>query len=158
MIRTSRFALIAAALVAAGCASDGTTSPTIEVRPIEARLAATADVQSASITDPSVTVRIAVVSSLTEIVTGGQCAQIIEARLPAAATWTDVTSKSAVCSTIALVVSPGATANITGTADQAAVRLVANGSKTVVLRARHSLVGSTQTYTLQTNEVTWTMQ
>jgi hypothetical protein len=156
MMRITRMAIVAASVLAAGCASDGTTSPAASSpTKIETRLIATGDVQSLSVGDPSVTVKVTVRSELTEMVTGGACAQTIEARAVNGTSWTDVSSRLAACSANAIILAPGGTVNINAVADQAAVRQVAGGSgENVVLRARHSLAGANTTYTLQTAEIT----
>jgi hypothetical protein len=155
MMRLTRMALVAASVLAAGCASDGTTSPAQNApTKIETRLIATGDVQALSVGDPSVTVKVTVRSELTEMVTGGACAQVIEARAVTGTTWTDVSARLSACSANAIVLPPGGTANINAIADQAAVRQIARSGENVVLRARHSLAGATTTYTLQTAEIT----
>jgi hypothetical protein len=154
-MRIARFALAASTALIAACASDGATSPTTP-RPIESRLAAVAVAPtSVSVSDANVTMKVAVTSSLAEPVTGGVCAQTIEARTPNGTSWTDVTSTSAVCPALAAQLMPGATLNISAIADMSKVRAVAGSGTSIVLRARHSLAGASSTYMLQSNEVTW---
>ena len=94
-------------------------------------------------------------SSLPEAVSGGVCAQIIEARLASGTAWTNVTSTSAACSMLAAQLLPGGTLNISAIGDQAKIRTVAGSSSSVVLRARHTLAGASTSYTLQSNEITF---
>lgn len=152
-MRMTRIALLAASVLATACSSDETTAPAAFT--IETRLAASAAVPIASMSDANVTMRVAVTSTLPETVSGGVCAQVIEARVPSATTWTDVTSASGVCSANAIMLAPGGTININAIADQAKARAVAGSSTTLVLRARHSLAGASANYILQSNEVTW---
>jgi hypothetical protein len=155
MMRLTRMALITASVFSAGCASDGSTSPeNASPTRIESRLIATGDVQALTVGDPSVTVKVTVRSELTEMVTGGACAQIIEARAVNGTTWTDVSARLSACSANAIILPPGGTANINAVADQAAVRQIAGAEGNVVLRARHSLSGANTSYTLQTAEIT----
>ena len=155
MLRLNRIALIAASVVASACASDGSTSPSVPA--IETRLAATATAPTAALNDPTMTMSVEVRSTLPETVTGGRCASVVEARLATATAWTEVTSKTAVCSAIAISLAPGAVTTISAIADQAAVKAVAGSSKTVLMRARHTLSGASASYTLQTNEVSATL-
>jgi hypothetical protein len=152
-MRMTRIALLAATVLATACSSNETTAPAPIT--IETRLAAAAAVPIASLSDANVTMRVAVTSALTETVSGGVCAQIIEARLPAASSWTDVTSSSGVCSANAIMLAPGGTININAIADQAKARGVAGSGTSLVLRARHTLAGASANYILQSNEVTW---
>ena len=156
-MRIARIALAAASVLIAACSSNEVTNPTVGA-PVESRLAAVGSVDAVSLADANVTMRVAVTSSLQETVTGGVCAQTIEARLPAGTSWTDVTSSSGVCSAIAIVLAPGSTVNLNAIAEQAKVRAVAGTSPSVVLRARHTLTGSSTSYMLQSNEVTWQLQ
>jgi hypothetical protein len=150
----SRLALVASAALFAACASDTATSPT-PPRQIESRLAAVATSPTASVSDANVTMMVAVTSTLTEPVTGGVCAQTIEARAASSTTWSDVTSNTAVCSLLAAQLAPGATLNISAIGDQAKIRTAAGSASSVLLRARHSLAGASSTYTLQSNEITF---
>lgn len=153
-MRSARLALVATAAVFAACATNESTSPGAP-RQIESRLAAVAVAPTAKVSDANVTMMVAVTSTLPEVVTGGVCAQTIEARVASSTAWTDVTSTSAVCSAIAAQLMPGATLNISAIADQAKIRTVAGSATSVVLRARHSLAGASATYTLQSNEITF---
>lgn len=151
----SRIALLAATAFVVGCSSDDPTSPGPGAR-IEPKLAASAQSPTATIGDPVVTMRVAVTNSLAETVTGGVCAQEIEARSMAGTTWANVASNQLVCTLQAIQIAPGATANITAAGDQAKIRAAAGaGATSVVLRVRHTLAGSSTTYTLQSNELTW---
>ncbi len=150
----SRVALIAASAFVAACGSDGSTSPASST-PIETRLSSVAAAPTAAISDPMVTMKVTVTSSLPETVSGGVCAGAVEARLPNSNTWTDVTSNSFACSAMAIVLAPGASIDLTAVADQAKIRAVAGTAPSVVLRARSSLAGATTNYTLQSTEVTW---
>ena len=157
MMRASRVATIALSVLAAACAADDTTAPKAGDA-FDVRLAAIAADPVAAVGNATVSMQVTVVSSLPEAVSGGECANLIEARLPNASSWTNVTAAEGVCSTRALLLSPGATAAITATGSQSAIRAMANGAGSVVLRARHTLSGATATYTLQTNEVTLQLQ
>ncbi len=150
----SRIALLAASAFVVACSSDEPTSAP-PARQIETKLAAAAVSPTAAVSDPTVTMRVSVTSALAETVSGGVCAQEIEARATAATSWTDVKSSGAVCSAQAIVLAPGATISITAVGDQAKIRAVAGSAPSVVLRVRHSLVGANSSYTLQSNEVTW---
>jgi hypothetical protein len=154
MMRLTTAVALAATVLVTACASDGTTSPNPS---IDARLAAVASTPTASVSDPSVTMNVAVTSSLSETVSGGRCAEVVEAKATGGTTWVDVTSKSAVCSTIAIQLAAGQTVTITATADKAAVVAMAGSSKTVMMRARHRLASAATSYTLQSNEVAATL-
>ncbi len=155
MKRTKRFALIAGSLLASACASDSATAPA-DTFPLETRLSAVAAVPSATVTDPTVTMKVTVTSSLQENVSGGVCAQTIEARPGSGSAWTDVTSSTAVCSALAVVLPPGGSITMNAVADQAKIRAaVGSSTSTVVLRARSKLFGANSSYMLQSSEVTW---
>ncbi len=157
-MKISRIALLSASVLLAACGTDEATAPAARA-PIESRLSAVAASPTASMSDATVSLLVSVTSALPEAVSGGVCAQAIEARTPAGTTWTDVRSSMAVCSAQAIVLAPGATTNITAVADPAKIRAVAGANGTsVVLRARHTLSGATASYTLQSNEVTWQLQ
>lgn len=154
-MRTARFALVIASLVATACASDGTSGPSIN-SPITAGLSAVVSTAPVgSVSDPNVTMRVSVTSALPEMVSGGVCAQVVEGRSPSGSTWTDVTSTSFACSAVALSLAPGATASITAAADQAKIRTLVGSGSTVVLRARSALFGASGSYALVSNEVTY---
>ncbi|MDZ7631269.1 MAG: hypothetical protein U5K74_07960 [Gemmatimonadaceae bacterium] len=150
----SRVALIAASAFVAACGSDGSTSPASST-PIETRLSATATAPTAAIADPMVSMKVTVTSSLPETVSGGVCAETVEARQTNGTTWTNVTSTSFACSAMAIVLAPGSSIDLTAVADQAKIRAVAGTASSVVLRARSSLAGASTNYTLQSTEVTW---
>lgn len=154
----SRLALVAAAALLGACASDDTTAPAPGAQ-FETRLAATAVAPAAGLSGSTVSMMVSVTSTLNEVVSGGVCAQVVEARTLSGTSWTDVRSAVAVCSAQAILLSPGATANFTAVADPVKVRAVAGAAGTaVVLRARHTLAGASASYTLQSNEVTWQLQ
>ncbi len=155
IMRIAHFALVTTTALLAACASDGSTAPSQKTPGIESRLAAVAAAPIVSLSDASVTMMVAVTSSLNEVVSGGVCAQVIEARLPAGTSWTDVTSTSSVCSMLAAQLMPGATLNISAIADQPKIRAVAGSGASIVLRVRHSLSGASASYMLQSNEITW---
>ena len=157
MMRASRVATIALSMLAAACAADETTSPKAN-DVVDVRLSAVAGVPVAAVGDPTVSMQVTVRSSLPEAVSGGECANVIEARLPNSTSWTNVTATNGVCSARALLLSPGASATITAAGSQAAIRTMANGAASVVLRAKHTLTGASSSYTLQTNEVTLQLQ
>lgn len=155
MIRFSRIVLISSTVLAAACATDQTTAPATYVE-ADARLAAVAGPPTSAIAGQMVTLKVAVTSALPETVTGGVCADVIEARAASGGAWSNVTSTVAICPTMAVQLAPGATINLTASADPAKMRTVA-GSSTgrVVLRVRSTLAGASMTYTLQSNEVTF---
>ena len=153
-MHTARFALVLASLVATACASDGTSGPSLE-SPISAGLSAVAAAPVGSMSDPNVTMKVTVTSSLPETVSGGVCAQIVEGRTASGTMWTDVTSKSFPCSTLAVSLAPGASTSITAAADQAKIRVLVGAGSTVVLRARSALFGASGSYGLISNEVTY---
>jgi hypothetical protein len=152
----ARFALVASSVLIAACASDEATSPSAP-RQIESRLAAVAAPPTASPADANVTMMVAVTSTLPEVVTGGVCAQTIEARVASGTTWSDVTSTTAACNRLAAMLIPGGTLNISAFGDKAKIRATAGSATAVLLRARHSLAGATGTYTLQSNEISFTL-
>lgn len=158
-MKFSRIALIAATVAMTACASDGATNPTDSLQ-IESRLAAVASAPdaSASLASTGVIVRVVVTNSLTETVSGSRCAQVVEARLASDSRWTDVTSTSAACSAIAILVAPGATATFDGIADPSKIRGVASAGSSVLIRVRHSLVGGDKTYVMMSNEVVWVVR
>ena len=151
----TRLAVAAAALVAAACASDGSTSPVVADRAADSRLAAVAASPVADLASAMVTMKVAVTSSLPETVTGGVCAQAVEARTATSATWTDVTASTYACPALAAVLAPGGTLTLTAAAAQAKLKAVAGTGSTVLLRARSSLAGANTSYNLQSNEVTY---
>lgn len=153
-MRTARFALVMASLAATACASDGTSGPSIDT-PIRAGLSAVAAAPVGSLSNPNVTMQVAVTSALPEVVSGGVCAQAVEGRTPMGTAWSDVTSTSFVCSALAVSLAPGATASITAAADQTKLRTLAGSGSTVVLRARSALFGASGSYALVSNEVTY---
>lgn len=72
--------------------------------------------------------------------------------------WTDVTSTTAACSALAVLVAPGTTATFDGIADPSKIRGVASAGSSVLMRVRHSLVGSEKTYVMMSNEVAWVVR
>ena len=62
-MRTARFAFVIASLLTSACASDGTSSPSID-SPITAGLSAVAAAPVGSVGDPNVTMRVSVTSAL----------------------------------------------------------------------------------------------
>ena len=154
-MRITRLALAAASLVAAACASDGSTIPVVVERAADSRLAAVAASPVADLASAMLTMKVTVTSSLTESVTGGVCAQAVEARTASSVTWRDVTASTYACPALAAILAPGATLTLTAAADQAKVKAVAGTGNTVLLRARSSLAGANTTYNLQSNEVTY---
>ncbi len=151
-MRLERIALFAATVLATACASDGTTGPKDTVG--DTRLAAVATVTSASLSDASrVTLQVTVTSTLSEQVTGGSCASLVQARTASATTWTNVTSSLSVCSANALLLAPRGTALISASADASKLREVASTGTTIVLRVRHTLDGASTSYTMQSNDV-----
>jgi hypothetical protein len=153
-MRNTPFAVVAASLLVAACATDSSTTlgPDGSSDP---RLSAVAAAPVADLESSMVTMKIAVTSSLPESVSGGVCASAVEARTAASSTWTDVTSSSYACPAIAAVLTPGSTLTLTAAADPARIRAVAGSSATVLLRVRSSLNGSSVAYVLQSNEVTY---
>jgi hypothetical protein len=154
-MRTTRFLLVAASLIATACASDGSTSP--KSNPVnDTRLAAATLAPTAAVNDPTVTMQVSVTSALPESVSAGVCAQTVEARAVTGTAWSDVSSVSSVCSALAVVLLPGGTANLSASGDQAKIRAAAGaGASTVVLRAKILMAGASTTYQVSSNEVTW---
>ena len=155
-MRVFRVALAAATLFATACASDGTTSPTDAQGQFETRLSAAATPPTSSLSDPTLTLNVAVTNTLTETVSGSICATTVLARTVSGTSWTNVTSVTVACPQSAAIIASGATVNFRGIADPAKVRAVVGGAAgTVVFKVQHSLSGTSTTYMLQSNEVTW---
>jgi len=154
-----RLFLTAASVLVAGCASDGTTAGTNGR--LTTRLVAVAEIPPIQRFDASsFTFNVVVTSNLQEPVSGGVCAQTVEAKPISGGSWTNVTSSSQVCILIAAILAPGGTLTISASADRAKVTALMNGGgNTVLMRVRHSLVGETsnQNFTVQSNEITVTM-
>ena len=153
-MRMNRLLIATAALVAVACGSDDVTSPSPD-RAADPRLSAVAADPVADITSSTVTMKVSVSSTLSESVSGGVCAQSVEARTASATTWTDVTANSFACSALAAVLAPGSTLILTAAADPAKIKTVAGSAASVLLRARSSLAGASTSYLLQSNEVTY---
>jgi hypothetical protein len=157
-MKISGIVLLSASLLLAACGADETTAPA-QGTTFETRLSAIAVAPTSTLSDPTVSMMVSVTSTLPESVSGGACAQAIEARTPSGTTWTDVKSSFSACSAQAILLAPGATASFTAVADPAKIRSVAGAAGTsVVLRARHTLAGASASYTLQSTEVTWQLQ
>lgn len=154
-MRMTRFVLVAAWLVAAGCASDATTGPRAANPTADSRLAAVATAPVMLAGSSTVTMKVAVTSTLPESVTGGVCADVVEARTAASTSWANVTASTFACSALAAVLAPGATLTLTAAADETKIKSAAGASTTVLLRARSSLTGASSTYVLQSNEVSY---
>lgn len=153
-MRYSRIALIAASVFAVACANEETTSP-LDSTPADTRLAAVAAPPTSAMNDPMVSLTVSVTSALGESVTGGVCAERVEARPVTSSNWTNVTSTLFACSAMAVILQPGGTIQLSAVADPSKIRAAAGQASTVVLRARSTLTGASTTYTLQSNEVTW---
>lgn len=153
-MRKTRFALFAASLVVAACSTDSSVATGLDI-PADARLSAVAAAPVADLVSSTVTMKVAVTSSLSESVTGGVCASAVQARTTAGTTWSDVTASTYACPALAAVLTPGSTLTITAAADPAKLRAVAGSGTTIVLRARSSLNGSSVAYVIQSNEVTY---
>ena len=155
-MRFARIAIVTASLFATGCASDVATSPNRPAN-FELRLAAARSAPTAPLGARLLTLDLAVTNTLTESVSGGICATTVQARTASAASWTDVTSSSAACAALAVIVPVGGTAMFKANADPDKVRAVLGGSTgTVSFRVQHSLAGASTNYMLQSNTVTWT--
>jgi hypothetical protein len=154
-MRMTRFALVTASLVAVGCASEASTSPLDANPAADSRLAAVATAPVMLAGSSMVTMKVAVTSTLTESVTGGVCASVVEARTAASTAWVNVTSSTFACPALAAVLTPGATLTLTAAADETKIKSAAGASTTVLLRARSSLSGASATYVLQSNEVSY---
>ncbi len=155
-MRIIRNALFSASLFAMGCASDGSTSPT-NSPPFETRLSAAATAPTTPISGEILTLNVAVTNTLAESVSGGVCATTVQARRESTS-WVDVTSSIAMCTAQAVIVPAGGTAMFRANADPARVRTVLGGATgTVIFRVQHTLAGDNRNYTLQSNEVRWTV-
>jgi hypothetical protein len=155
-MRLIRTVVLSASLFAMGCASDGATSPT-DSTPLETRLSAAATAPTTPISSELLTLNVAVTNTLPEMVSGGVCATTVQARREST-TWVDVTSSVAMCIAQAVMVPAGGTAMFRANADPARVRTVLGGATgTVIFRVQHTLAGETRSYTLQSNEVRWTV-
>lgn len=151
-----RTALVAASLVVMGCSSDDATSPNGSTQ-FETRLAAAASEPITGRGGELLTLDVAVTNTLPETVSGGICAQTVQARTVSGTAWTNVTSETAVCSALAVIVPVGGTVTFKANADAAKVRTVLGGSTgTVLFRVQHSLAGASTSYMVQSNTVTWT--
>ena len=151
----TRFVLVAASLAATACASDTATSPAPRDLTPDSRLSAVAATPVAVVGSATVTMKVSVTSTLPESVSGGVCADAVEARTASATTWTDVTATNFACSALAATLAPGATLTLTAAADQAKLKAAAGSATTVVMRARSSLSGASASYKLLSNEVTY---
>jgi hypothetical protein len=155
-MRIIRNLVLSASLVTMGCGSDGSTGPTSSPQ-FETRLSAAATAPTTPISGQMLTLNVAVTNTLAEAVSGGICATTVQARREST-TWVDVTSSVAVCTAQAVVVPAGATVMFLANADPARVRTVLGGpTGTVIFRVQHTLAGDTRSYTLQSNEVRWTV-
>lgn len=154
----SRILLVAAAALVAGCASDGIAGGT-DVTPTTTRLVAVAEAPIPRAGASTVTLNVVVTNRLQESVTGGICAQTVEAKPVSGGTWTNVTSSMQACPAIAAILDPGGTLRISASADKAELVAMLDGRTSgVLLRVRHLLVGSTtgERYLVQSNEITVT--
>ncbi|HYW51634.1 MAG TPA: hypothetical protein VE861_13560 [Gemmatimonadaceae bacterium] len=151
-----RLALVATTVLASACGSDDGSRATGSMNTtVEARLAGNLTVQIAAATSASVPVSVSVTSSLQEPVSGGICAELVQARALSSNSWADVTSDATVCSTIAVLLRPGETVTLSGSADRAKLRAAAGASaNSVIVRVRHTLTGASGAYLMQSNELT----
>ena len=157
-MRFSSMVMTAATALIAACASDGTTSLKNNV-PVDARLVAVAQSPIVRPGDAFVALDVTVRSNLPETVSGGVCAETVEAKPVSGGTWTNVTATSVACIQIAAILAPGASMTISALADPTKIQAVRGLSREVLLRVRHSFVSSTGNarYVLQSNEITVTM-
>jgi len=157
-MKLSHLAIIAVAAISTACSSDESTGPSPI---IEARLAAVAIVTSSSVMISNVQtvgLRVDVTSALSEPVTGGSCAQLVEARAPGGSAWVNVTAPTGLCSANIVRLVPGGTVQISAIADQAKLRALITGvNRSVTIRVQHTLAGASSSYTLQSNEVAFTV-
>jgi hypothetical protein len=155
MLRKYQSVLAIAALALSACASDGTTSPASGDAPIEARLVATLTQPTIVSMSSNVSMQVTINNTLSESVSGGVCASVVQARAASATEFVDVASSLVACSMQAMIIVPGATGTISASADPEKLRSVAGGvGRSVVVRVRHSLAGANASYTLQSNDIT----
>ena len=97
----------------------------------------------------SLTVR----NGLNESITGGVCAEASDARAVNGDRWYDVTAESQVCILLALILRPGASAELTGGVDPAKLRTVAGGAgRPVIVRIRTVFTGENRSYAMTSAE------
>ena len=157
-MRMTRILLTAASAFVAACASERTTGP--EVTNPTTRLAALAESPIQRVGERNVVFNVVVTSSLQETVTGGVCAQMVEAKPISGGSWTNVTSSTQACSLLAAFLAPGGTLNLDAAADKAKLTALLSGdASSVLVRVRHSLIGevSNQNYLVQSNEIRVTL-
>lgn len=154
-MRMTNILLTAASVFVAACASDSTTGP--DVRIPSTQLVAIAGSPIALVGAATVTFDVVVTNNLQETVTGGVCAETVEAKPLSGGSWTTVTSSTQACSMIAAILAPRASLSLSAAADRAKLNALANGSaNSVLMRVRHSLTGQLtgQNYLVQSNEIT----
>jgi len=157
MRMTMRFTTVLLAVAAAGCSSDGSTglpgltppaalSRAVAVEPLITGQVGTLRPQTLS---DVVTVGLTVRNGLNESITGGGCAEAIDARAVNGDRWYDVTAESQVCILLALILRPGASAELTGGVDPAKLRTVAGGAgRPVIVRIRTVFTGENRSYAM----------
>ena len=144
-------------VMSAGCSSDGSTGL--------AGLTPPAALSRAVAVEPLITGRVGtplpgalrdqlvisltVRNGLNETITGGVCAEAIDARAVNGDRWYDVTAESQVCILLLLALPPGASAELSGTVDPAKLRTVAGGAgRPVIVRIRTIFSGETRSYAM----------
>jgi hypothetical protein len=157
MRMTMRFMAVLLAVVAAGCSSDGSTGlagltpPAALSRAVAVEPLITGQVGTPLPGAPrdQLSIRLTVRNGLNETITGGTCAEAIDARAVNGDRWYDVTAASQICSLLALGLLPGASAELTVGVDQAKLRTVAGGvGRPVIVRIRTIFTGENRSYAM----------
>lgn len=154
-MRMTRILLTAASVFVTACASDGTTGP--DVRIPSTQLVAMAESPLQRLGATNVTFNVVVTSTLQETVSGGVCAETVQAKPLSGGSWTNVSASTQACARIAAILAPGGTMNVAAAADKAKLTALLSGNaNSVLVRVRHSLIGemSNQIYQVQSNEIT----
>jgi len=161
MRMTIRFMTALLAVAAAGCSSDGSTglpglrppaalSRAVAVEPLITGEVGTPRPQTLS---DVVSVGLTVRNGLNETITVGVCAEAIDARAVNGDRWYDVTAESQVCILLALILRPGASAELSGGANPAKLRIVAGGAgRPVIVRIRTIFTGENRSYAMTSAE------
>ena len=154
---TMRFMTVLLAVAAAGCSSDGSTGlagltpPAALSRAVAVEPLITGQVGTPLPGAPrdQLSIRLTVRNGLNETITGGTCAEAIDARAVNGDRWYDVTAASQICSLLALGLLPGASAELTVGVDQAKLRTVAGGAgRPVIVRIRTIFAGEERSYAM----------
>jgi hypothetical protein len=156
MRMTMRFMTVLLAVAAAGCSSDGSTGlPGLTSPAALSRAVAVEPLITGQVGAPrpglrdQLVIGLTVRNGLNEPITGGICAEAIDARAVNGDRWYDVTAESQVCILLALILRPGASAELTGGVDPAKLRTVAGGAgRPVIVRIRTIFTGENRSYAM----------